>query len=96
MSKRDEFVAQMQAKLEEWNAEIDELEARARKQKAQATADYHARLAELKGKRDEAAEKLKEVQNASEDAWESLKTGAERIWDDVKQTVQDTKKAFSE
>ncbi|MEZ6097717.1 MAG: hypothetical protein R3E01_01975 [Pirellulaceae bacterium] len=96
MSKRDEFVAQMQAKQEEWNAEIDELEAKARKQKAQTTADHHARLAELKGKRDEAAEKLQEVRNASEDAWESLKSGAEQIWDDLKQTFQKAKKAFSE
>lgn len=96
MSKRDEFVAQMQAKLEEWNAEIDELEAEARKRKAQATADYHARLTELKDKRDEATKKLQEVQNASDDAWESLQAGAERIWDNVKRTVQETRKAFSE
>jgi len=95
MSTRDEFVAQMQAKLDEWNAEIEELEAKARKQKAQATADYHARIAELKDKRDEAAKKLKEVQNASDDAWEELKTGAERIWDDVKQTYEETRRAFS-
>lgn len=95
MSKRDEFVSQMRAKLDEWNAEIDELDAKARKSKAQATSGYHARLADLKGKRDEAAEKLNEVENASEDAWESLKSGTERIWDDVKQTIQETRKAFS-
>lgn len=96
MNKRDEFVAQMQAKLDEWNAEIDELEAKARKQKAQTTANYHAQLAQLKQKQEEAAGKLKEVQNASDDAWESLRTGAERIWDDMKQTFQETRKAFSD
>lgn len=96
MSKRDEFVAEMQVKLDEWNAAIDEMEAKARRKKAEATADYHSRLAELKGKRDEAADKLREVQNASENAWESLKSGTERIWDDVKQTFQETKQAISE
>lgn len=96
MSKRDDFVAQMQAKLDKWNAEIDELEAKARQQKAQMTADHHARLAGLKQKRNEAADKLSEVRNASEDAWERLKTGADQIWDDLKQTVQETKNAFSE
>lgn len=96
MSKRDEFVKQMQAKLDVWNAGIDELEAKARKRQAQSTHDYRARLAELKGKRDEAVGKLKEVQNPSEDAWESLKMGTERIWDDMKQTVQETRKVFSD
>lgn len=94
MSKRDEIVAGLQAKLEEWNAEIDELEAKVRRQKARGKVEYYARLADFKAKRDEAAAKLLEVQNASEDAWESLKSGAERIWDDLKQTVQEAKKAL--
>lgn len=96
MSKRDEFTARLQAKLDEWNAEIDELEANARKKQAQAKGDYHAGLADLKEKRDAAAEKLKDVQNASKDTWESLKIGAERTWDEMKQTFDNTKKALSE
>ena len=49
MSKRDEFVAQMQAKLEEWNAEIDELEARLAKTEegTQTHSDYLRRLIAL-------------------------------------------------
>ncbi len=96
MSTREEFVAQMQAKIEEWNAAIDELQAKARKKQAQATQDYHAQLAELQNQRDEAAEMLKKAQKATEETWEDLKTKAERIWDEVQQGFQETKSILSE
>ena len=47
MSTRDEYVAKMQAKLDEWNAQIDELEAKARRAKAQAAQKHQERIAEL-------------------------------------------------
>ncbi len=96
MSTREEYVAQLKTKLDEWSAEIDKLEAMARQRKAQAEKDYQAHIAELKSKRDAAAEKLQEIQGASGDAWESLKAGTQCIWDDLKKTVSQSKDAFFE
>lgn len=96
MGTKDEFVEQLKAKLDQWSAEIDQLEAKAREKKAQAAIDYQAQIAELKSKRDVAAEKLREVQGASGDAWENLKAGTQRIWDDLKNTVSESKDAFFE
>ena len=44
MLTKEEYVSQMQAKLDEWSAEIDELEAKARKKQAQATQGYNERF----------------------------------------------------
>ena len=74
MSTRDEFVAMLKAKLDGWNAEIDELEAKARQKKAQPDQRYAERVAALKQKRDEANDKLNEIQGATGDAWENLKS----------------------
>ena len=96
MSTRDEYVAKMKAKLDEWNAQIDELEAKTRRAKAQAAQKHQERIAELKRKRDEAQEKLEEIQGAGEDAWESLKSGAEQVWENITTTLQESKDAFFE
>lgn len=95
MSTRDEYVAKWQAKLDEWNADIDLLEAKARQVKAQMTQDHHERLAALKSKRDQAAEKLKEVQAASDAAWDNLKARSEEIWDGLKEALEETKQAYT-
>jgi septal ring factor EnvC (AmiA/AmiB activator) len=95
MKTRDDYVAEMKVKLDVWNAAIDELEAKTRKRKAQATEDLTAQVNELKSKRDEVKNKLQEIQSASEDAWERLETGTQRIWEDMKQTFEETTKALS-
>lgn len=74
---RDAFVKKMQAKLDEWNAEIDKLEAQSRQKEADLQQDYQRRIAELKTQRQEARQKLEKLQNAGESAWEDLKSGVE-------------------
>jgi uncharacterized protein YdeI (YjbR/CyaY-like superfamily) len=96
MTTKDEYVAMMQAKLDEWNAHIDELEARARKEKARAAQLRHERVAELTRKRNEVQTQLQKIRQASEDGWESLKAGVETVWKDVTTTFQESKDAFFE
>jgi len=96
MSKREEYIEQMKAKLDEWNAEIAELEAKARQAEAQGRQRYLDHLENVKSKRDEGQRKLEEIRSASGDSWETLKTGAETIWEDVKKTLKETRDAFNE
>lgn len=74
---RDAFVKKMKAKLDEWNAEIDKLEAQSRQKGADVQADYQKRIADLKDKRQETRQKLDKLQDAGESAWEDLKSGVE-------------------
>ena len=55
MSERDAYVAKMKAKLDEWNAAIDQFEARAGVAQADARLMYERQLGELKANRDAAA-----------------------------------------
>lgn len=50
MSSRDEYIRKMQAKLEEWNAEIDKLSAKAGDVTAEVKIEYSDHIESLKAK----------------------------------------------
>jgi chromosome segregation ATPase len=86
----------MRTKLKEWDAAIDELEARARQEQAKAGTQFKERIAELQQKRDDARARLREIETAPEEVWESLKEGLESLWDYTKSIFHDSKQAFKE
>jgi hypothetical protein len=50
MSNRDAYVRKLKAKLDEWNAEIDKLQAKAELAEAEAKIEYEKQLADLRAK----------------------------------------------
>ncbi len=80
MTDREEFRQKLEAKLDEWDAEIEKLRARAKAQGAELKQDYADELAELKAQRDDVAKKLTELQDASGPAFADLKSSVEAAW----------------
>lgn len=80
MKERDEWVENAKAKLDEWNEEMDEIEAKARVAKAEQKARYQRLLASLREYRDRLRNRISEVEEAGDTAWDELKEGAERGW----------------
>jgi len=77
MRSRDEYIHTMQAKLEEWNAEIDTLTGKAGKVTADLKSEYNEQIVSLKAKQAAARQKLEELQHAGEGAWGDMKSGIE-------------------
>jgi hypothetical protein len=77
MKSRDEYIRLMQAKLEEWNAEIDILSAKADEVKADVRKEYNEQIESLKGKQAAARHKIEELQHAGESAFGDVKSGIE-------------------
>jgi len=94
MSSRDEYVRKMQAKLEEWNADIDKLAAKADVVSGELKKDYAEQIAALKVKQAAAREKMEEVQKSGESAWEDLKSGAELAWSAIAESIDSAKSRF--
>lgn len=92
--ERDAYVQKLKAKLDEWNAEIDILAAKAEQAEAEAKIEYHKRLEDLRAKRGELEEKIAELQQAGEGAWEDLKQGLENSWDILKISFSRAKSEF--
>jgi hypothetical protein len=84
----------MAAQLKEWSAEIDLFEAKVEN----ATAGMKVRRAEeleiLRAKQRTAAEKMRDLEKASGEAWEQMKTTADTIWSDLKTGIADAQAKF--
>ena len=94
MSTRDAYVAKMKAALDEWNAELSKLEARAASAEADAKLRYEKQIEALREQREEARAKLRELESASDAAWRDMQRGAEAAWSSMNQAWRDAMKRF--
>jgi len=93
-AKRDAYVEKLKAQLDEWNADIDKLAAKAAQAEAEAKIEYQNQLDELRAKRDDVRNKLSALQQAGEGAWEDLKEGLENSWEILKMSFKRAKSEF--
>lgn len=84
MSDKELYRQKKQAELDEWQAEVDKLKAKASGVSADAQLEINKQIEALEGKLKEGKAKLVELEQASDDAWESFKDEIESAWDSVK------------
>jgi predicted nucleic acid-binding Zn-ribbon protein len=93
-AKRDAYVDKLKAQLDEWNADIDNLAAKAAQAEAEAKVEYQNQLDDLRAKRDDVMDKLAAVEQSGEGAWEDLKIGLENSWEILKVSFNKAKTEF--
>lgn len=76
-TKRDAYVEKLQGNIAKWNGEIDEFQAKADKAKAEVQAEFLKQIAEIKAKRQALEEKMADLKNAADGAWEDVKSGVD-------------------
>ena len=84
MDRRDIYVEKLKARLDEWNAELNKAEAKARGAEADVRLRYDEGLEHMRSKRDEARQHLHEIEEAGEESWERLRRGFEQAWEDIR------------
>ena len=94
MSNREEYIRKMQAKLEEWNTDIDTLTAKAGEVAADVKHEYHEQIESLKAKQATARQKIEELQHSGEGAWGDLKTGIELAWSSMGDAIGSARSRF--
>ena len=87
MSKREEYVTKLKEKLDDWNEDIDKLEAKAEHVKDDVKDKYNEEVEAVRKQRDVIKEKATELIESSEDAWEELKTGVEAAWHQLTEAI---------
>ena len=74
--------------LTKLDAKIDAMAANVKQASAEVQSEYESRLKELQEQRQIIDQKLTEFQQASESAFETLKSGLETTWQDLVDTFQ--------
>ena len=88
LENRRAYETQLDAQLAEWKADLDVLKAKARRTEGDAKVNYDKVIDALEQKHDEAGKLLRELQSASDEAWENVKTGTEKVWLEIKSQFQ--------
>ena len=94
MGTKEAYKHKMEANLKEWGAQINLLAAKAESAEADARLTYAKEIDKLRAKQHQVAEKLKELENASGDAWKEVKAMADKFWDDLKTGIENTTAKF--
>ncbi|MDZ7700384.1 MAG: coiled coil domain-containing protein [Deltaproteobacteria bacterium] len=92
--KRDAYVQKLKAKMDEWNAEIDKIEAKADQADAESKIEYEKQLEDLRAKRKDVEDKMAELQQAGDGAWEDLKAGMDNAWDSLGNALKSATSRF--
>ena len=88
MATKEAYGKKLEAQLAEWDAKLDVLAAKARNATAAARISYEDELESLRGKRAQALSALQELGKRGEDAWEDMKDGVKKAWDDMGKAVE--------
>ncbi|AGA32844.1 putative conserved coiled coil protein [Thioalkalivibrio nitratireducens DSM 14787] len=94
MSDRDAYLEKMKARIDEWNAEVARLEAKAREAEADMRLKYDAQLKEMREQRDALEERLRDMQRAGEESWRRVRDGMEAAWDEMTRAFREAADRF--
>jgi len=94
-STEQAYKDKMQARLDEFGAEIDKLKAKSERAGADAKIAYQEQIVQLRAQKDAAAKKLSELDDAADDAGEDLKSGIEDAWHSLGEAIKTAKSRFS-
>lgn len=81
MSKKDSYIAKIKLQLDELDAKMTNVEAKAKEAKAEVRDKYNEEMGKLRKQSKVAIAKLDELKAASEDTWETMVTEMEKVRD---------------
>ncbi len=93
-TKRDAYVEKLKKHIDEWNAQIDALQAKANQAKADAQVELNKQIAEIKAKRQALEGKMTDLKNAADEAWEDVKKGVDVARQILGQAINSAKDRF--
>lgn len=93
MSKHD-YIQKLKNQLDEWDYEIDRLEARAKDVQQSVNEKVKIRVAELKEKSEELKVRFREVEHHTEEAAADVKDALEMAWNSLKMGVLAVRSEF--
>ncbi len=83
------YLDKMSAYLSEWAAKIDVVKAKIAQGTADVRIDYHNQIEVWQAKEPVLIQKMNELRLASADGFETMKSGVQNVWNEIK-TIMDS------
>lgn len=96
MNDKEQYQRRGQAQLDEWRKDIAKLQARVAVAKGEAQTAMNREVAALERRLENYQAKLAELAAAGEEAWFSVKEGAESAWQAMVTAVGDASARFKD
>ena len=87
MSMKEAYEKKLKGQLSEWRADIDKLKAKAEQAQGETQLAYYKELEVLRTQQEKARDKLDDLRNVGDDAWEDMKAGLDKAWDDLGDSI---------
>ncbi len=94
MKIQNAYKEKLAAQLKEWDAQINLLEAKAGKLSADLKLKRAEEIVQLRARQNAASEKMKELEEATGEAWERVKLTADIVWEELKAGVTAAQQKF--
>ncbi len=94
MDDKSAYKQKIQSQINQWNAEIDKLKAKADSASADAQLEYNQQIREIRDRQGAVEQKLNELEEAGEGAWEDIKTGLNEAMDALDDSLKSASAHF--
>jgi hypothetical protein len=82
----------MRAKLDDWGAEINELELNSQRLKASVINDHQDMVKQLDRQMTKGREKMKEIIGTTDESWHSFRDSADSLMADIRTNLDQARK----
>jgi hypothetical protein len=94
--KRKAYQDKVEARLKEWGVKIDELKAKAERSKVGLKMKYEKQIEDLGAQKEALEKRVQQFRESGEETWEHLRTGIEKGFDELKDSVDRTLSLFNQ
>ncbi len=94
MDSKEAYKQKLNAQLKEWSAQISLINAKIENKGADMRLKYAKELDSVKEKQDEVIQKIKDLDQATEESWEKVKVTTDQILNDLKTGVNNILSKF--
>ena len=94
METKEAYKKKLEAQLNEWSAQITLLSAKAKNKGADVNLQLAKTLEDLQAKQGAVTKKIKELDEAGSEAWDSVRVTAEKVLNDLKKGVGEALSKF--
>ena len=91
----DAYKQKAKAQIKEMKAKMQVFEAQAEKAGADMRVKYEKNLTDWKSRFDDIDMRLDKLSDASEDAWEEIRTGIDKTMNELSNAIDNAKKQFN-